>query len=573
MPSSALTPDLFSAQSYYAELDQAVAEMALADDEQRGAVFTKPCVVDLILDLVGYTSDRPLYQLSLLEPSCGNGRFVLPALDRLLVSWRRAGGHSARHSLADCLRGVELHQETFLTVRKAVMDRLISAEIQENDAEELCETWLIQGDFLLTKRLPAFDFVVGNPPYVRQERIAPILLSTYRAKYRTLYDRADLYVPFIEQSLKLLKPDGHLGFICTDRWTKNKYGAPLRNMISKGYHLKTYIDLVGTQAFETDVATYPAITIITRSRGTLTQLVSKPQVSPSSLKKLAGDFSSGKATATGAIKTVSAVVNGEQPWTLDNQDQTALVRDLEARFPTLQEEGCKVGIGVATGADQVFIADYNTLDVEPSRKLPLATTKDLDAGKVVWQGRGVVNPFEDDGTLANLETYPKFKDYVTGHQKKLKGRHVAKKSPAKWYKTIDRITPKLANQPKLLIPDIKGNASIVYEHEGLYPHHNLYYITSETWDLRALQTVLLSGVAELFVSTYSTRMRGGYLRYQAQYLRRIRIPQWEDVSEKVQEQLIDASKAQDFMRCRDLVFDLYGLSNNQRSIIINQTVG
>ncbi|WP_198664825.1 Eco57I restriction-modification methylase domain-containing protein [Lewinella sp. IMCC34191] len=572
MPSSISSPDLFSAQQYYTELDNAVAEMALASGEERGAVFTKSCVVDLILDLVGYTPDRQLHRFNLLEPSCGTGRFFLPALDRLLISWKKAGGPLFAQSLATCLRGVELHQETFHALRRTVLNKLLEAGFNKVEAERLCDAWLIQGDFLLTQDLPAFDFVVGNPPYVRQEKIAPILLSTYRAKYRTLYDRADLYVPFIEQSLKLLKPHGLLGFICTDRWTKNKYGAPLRNMISKGYHLKAYIDLVGTQAFETDVATYPAITIITRSRGTLTQLVSKPQVSPSSLKKLAGDFSSGKATATGVIKTVSAVVNGEQPWTLDNQDQTALVRDLEARFPTLQEEGCKVGIGVATGADQVFIVDYNTLDVEPSRKLPLATTKDLNAGKVVWQGRGVVNPFEDDGTLANLETYPKFKDYVTGHQKKLKGRHVAKKSPAKWYKTIDRITSKLANQPKLLIPDIKGNASIVYEHEGLYPHHNLYYITSETWDLRALQTVLLSGVAELFVSTYSTRMRGGYLRYQAQYLRRIRIPQWEAVSEKVREQLIDASKSQDFVRCRDVVFDLYGLSNNQRSII-NQTAG
>ena len=338
-------------------------------------------------------------------------------------------------------------------------------------------------------------------------------------------------------------------------------------MISKGYHLKTYIDMVGTKAFETDVATYPAITVITRSRGTLTQLVSKPHVSSASLKKLARAFLPGRTPVDAMIQTVNGVVNGQQPWVLDNQDQTELVRYLEERFPALQEQACKVGIGVATGSDQIFIAGYDTLDVEPSRKLPLATTKDLDDGKVIWQGRGVLNPFEADGTLADLETYPKFQAYVMHHHDKLVARHVAKKSPTKWYKTIDRINPELATQPKLLIPDIKGSASIVYEHEGLYPHHNLYFITSENWDLRALQSVLLSGIAELFVSTYSTRMRGGYLRYQAQYLRRIRIPRWETVSAKVREQLIEASEAQDFLRCRDLVFDLYGLSSDQRSII------
>ncbi len=61
---------------------------------------------------------------------------------------------------------------------------------------------------------------------------------------------------------------------------------------------------------------------------------------------------------------------------------------------------------------------------------------------------------------------------------------------------------------------------------AINPHHNLYYVISNTWDLRALQAVLLSGIAKFFVSTYSTKMRGGSLRFQAQYLRHICIPQW-----------------------------------------------
>jgi len=95
-------------------------------------------------------------------------------------------------------------------------------------------------------------------------------------------------------------------------------------------------------------------------------------------------------------------------------------------------------------------------------------------------------------------------------------------APANWYRTIDRITPALAARPKLLIPDIKGESHIVFEGGELYPSHNLYYVTSDDWDLRALQAVLLSAVSRLFVATYSTKMRGGFLRFQAQYLRRIR---------------------------------------------------
>ena len=62
---------------------------------------------------------------------------------------------------------------------------------------------------------------------------------------------------------------------------------------------------------------------------------------------------------------------------LEAPDQLSLMRRLEADYPTLEETGCKVGIGVATGADQVFIGPFDELDVEPDRKLPLAMTRDI----------------------------------------------------------------------------------------------------------------------------------------------------------------------------------------------------
>ena len=46
-------------------------------------------------------------------------------------------------------------------------------------------------------------------------------------------------------------------------------------------------------------------------------------------------------------------------------------------MPTLEEAGCKVGIGVATGADQAYIGPFDELDVEPDRKLPLVMTRDI----------------------------------------------------------------------------------------------------------------------------------------------------------------------------------------------------
>jgi len=66
---------------------EAVSLLADSGVEARGAIFTRREVVEFILDLLSYTSDRPLWKFRLLEPSFGEGDFLLPALDRLLQSW------------------------------------------------------------------------------------------------------------------------------------------------------------------------------------------------------------------------------------------------------------------------------------------------------------------------------------------------------------------------------------------------------------------------------------------------------------------------------------------------------
>src|SRR5690606_15182303 len=157
--------------------------------------------------------------------------------------------------------------------------------------------------------------------------------------------------------------------------------------------------------------------------------------------------------------------------------------------------------------------------------------------------------------------------YLGRHSAAIKKRNVAKKNPHRWFRTIDRIYPQLAATPKLLVPDIKGDACVVFEEGKLYPHHNLYYITSSEWDLRALQAVLLSGIARPFVATYSTTMRGGFLRFQAQYLRRIRLPRWVDVPRPLREALRNAAIEGDAEAANLATFELFGLSQAERDIV------
>lgn len=539
----------------------------VAEAETRGAIFTRPEVVEFILDLSGYTEDQPLHRKRLLEPSFGGGDFLLPAIKRLVGAWRSARGTgTALDGLGNAIRGIELHPESCRTTRMAVVSVLVENGISADAARALADRWLAQGDFLLTPMEGGFDFVVGNPPYVRQELIPAPLLVEYRSRYQTMYDRADLYVPFIERSLSLLAPRGALGFICADRWMKNRYGGPLRRFVAEQFHLQTHVDMVGTPAFHSDVIAYPAITIITREAPGPTRIAHRPAIDRPTLATLAKALRT-SVVSNDSVRELAGVVNGSEPWLLEAPDQMALIRRLEQQFPCLEDIGCKVGIGVATGADKAFIGDFDAMDVEPDRKLRLVTTKDILSGEVKWRGQGVINPFAAGSGLVDLRQYPRLRRYLEARQHSIAARHCARKNPTNWYRTIDRIVPELASAPKLLIPDIKGEAHIVFESGELYPHHNLYYVTSEQWDLRALQAVLLSAITRLFVATYSTKMRGGCLRFQAQYLRRIRIPRWTDVPETLRLALSRAAVDRDLQACNRAAFALYGLTAEEQSTL------
>ena len=548
-------------------IGDAVKYLSDSGMEERGAIFTRPEVVDFILDLVGYTENEPLDQRQILEPSFGEGEFLIPITRRLLNSYTRCPHHRQRvvEDLGDCVRAVELTEVAFEETRKRLKATLLDAGLSLLDVYSILDRWLMLGNFLLEDLPASFDYVVGNPPYVRQELIPDVLVKEYRRRFSTFYDRADLYVPFIERSLLLLSPMGSLGFICADRWMKNRYGGPLRRLVAERFNLKYYVDMTDTPAFLSEVTAYPAVTVISNQEPGPTRLAHRPLVDSSSLSALAQALRNPGQGFN--VMEVSGIVSSSDPWVLEDFDSLKLVRRLEAELPLIEQAGCKVGIGVATGADSVFIANFEDLDVEEDRKLPLARTKDIKDGTVRWEGFGVINPFDIAGKLVDLNHYPKLAAYLGNHEQVLLRRHVGKNNPAAWYRTIDRIYPDLATKPKLLIPDINGTSQIVYEYGHLYPHHNLYFITSDEWDLQALRGVLMSGIARLFVSTYSTKMRGGYLRYQAQYLRRIRLPRWKSIPTDIRTILTSAAGTQDAEACNWATSELYNLSPEERAII------
>jgi adenine-specific DNA-methyltransferase len=225
------------------------------------------------------------------------------------------------------------------------------------------------------------------------------------------------------------------------------------------------------------------------------------------------------------------------------------------------ESYAKVGIGVATGNDSVFITRDRDL-VERSRLLELGMASDISEGTMKWSGHYLIDPWNGDG-LVNLDRYPRLQAYFGKHGAALRKRHTAAKNARGWYKTIDRVTHALTDKPKLYIADIKNLLDPVLDNGVTYPHHNLYFIQSDDWDLEILGGLLMSAIGQFFVESYGVRMRGGYLRFQAQYLRRIRVPDPKHISETQAAKLKEAFRNRDRESATHVALEAYGIDEHQ----------
>lgn len=513
-----------------------------------GEVFTQRWVVEAILDLVGYTPDKDLATKLIIEPSIGSGAFIAPIVERLLDSAERH-----KRSATDIKRslfGIDL-QTTHVTTCTRIVNSLLKAyNYTDQEADMLTSNWLRQGDFLLDQIPMNADFVVGNPPYIRSENISNTTEKKYRKRWKTMRGRADIYIGFFERGLSILRTGGSLSYICADRWMHNAYGKNLRRLITEHYSMESVWEMHEVNAFEKQVSAYPAITLIKKSeQAEATYINTSTQFDATSAKEVLNYITSTRTNGKGRGWDGTRLDNWfhtDSFWPSGSAETIRLIEHLQASFPAIEASGkTKISIGVATGNDSAFLLDIkNQSEVESDRILPLVTADDIRKGQLEPPSKVLINPWNPDGTLVNLDDYPLLSD-AFARRPQLRNRYVAKKYPSKWYRTIDKVHFDRIAQPKLLFQDMKARITPIYEPGGLYPHHNLYYIISDTWDLEVLGGILLSKVAEAFVHAYGVKMRGGTLRFQAQYLRTIAVPPPHSIRPEVAQSLKEAFRKKD----------------------------
>ena len=550
-------------------IPEKLPDLAPDAEGEHGEIFTRKWVVDLILDLVGYTVERDLAALVAVEPACGTGAFLGPMVERLSASCKRHGYSitDARHAL----RAHDLLPKNLEQARAGAVKVLRTDGWPEEQIKDVVASWLQVGDYLLKMHDDhSVDFVVGNPPYIRLEDVPDARMRAYRETCRTMTGRSDIYIGFYEIALASLRAGGRLGFICADRWMRNQYGGALRRLISSRYALEAVVSMHDVDAFEEQVSAYPAITVIHRGpQGSVVVADTTARFGERDASELSEYVLSGNSQITAndryEIARLPHWFTGEESWPAGNPKQLALIERLTVKFPLLEDKQTRtrVGIGVATGADGVFVTKTPP-NVEADRLLPLSMVRDLATGRLEWSGHYLVNPWNEDGSLVRLNEYPRLARYFSENGLQLKKRHIAEKNPLTWYRTIDKVNQALAGRPKLLIPDMRLTIHPVLDEGKAYPHHNLYYVVSDTWDMRVLGGLLLSRVAQAFIEAYAVRMRGGTLRFQAQYLRRIRVPRQSDLTDRDRRELADAFEQRDVDKATTIAQRIYGLEDLAR---------
>ncbi|MFB6556446.1 Eco57I restriction-modification methylase domain-containing protein [Streptomyces sp. NPDC056405] len=538
---------------------------SLQEAVEHGEVFTRAWVVELILELLGYTADKDLCDLRLVEPACGRGAFLAIVASRISASC-----HVHQRPITDAIdavRAFDLLGRNVEQSRSLVTETLQEEGWEPEDARKVATAWVRQGDYLLQSDAEhRADYVVGNPPYIRLEDVPDDRMAAYRQVCSTMGGRADIYIGFYEAALRSLNPDGQLGFICADRWMRNQYGQRLRQLVTKHFSMDLALVMHDVDAFDDQVSAYPAITLISnRPQGSAVAADTNRSFGAEQARDFTNWYLDGKPPTVTTVSYQAARMPHwfpeEDSWPAASPARLAVLEDLTERFRLLEdtETGTKVGIGIATGADKIFLTKDKDL-VEEDRLLPMAMVRDTASGTITWDGTHLVNPWKASGDLVDLSEYPRLASYFEKHGEALRKRYVAVKQPQRWYKTIDKVDHQLTRRQKLLFPDMKLRIHPVLDQGRLYPHHNLYFIVSDVWDMRVLGGLLLSEVAEAFVEAYAVRMRGGTLRFQAQYLRKIRVPAPAAISESDQAALAEAFDNRDVEAATEAALRVYGLA-------------
>ncbi len=391
--------------------------------------------------------------------------------------------------------------------------------------------------------LDGFDIVLGNPPYVRQEKIKdlkPMLKKNYDDD--SFYvGTADLYVYFFARALKLLRPSGVLTYICSNKYFRSGYGKQLRFLLSQQSRIRLLIDFGDAPVF-TAIA-YPSILLTQKARpnGNEMRLLSWKQEDDIATQR-------DKITRFRSIMETDSFMMpqsslGNDGWRIENSTVLDLLDKLrKAGKPLGEYVNGRFYYGIKTGLNEAFVVDRATRDC-----LIKEDPKSAEVLKPFLRGRDVKRWKTEfaEQYLVKIESSENKKHLWSGEADDKAEKIFAKTYPA-IHKHFQQFRDGLINrydqghyfwelracvywdafnESKIIYPDIYSEQSFMVDRENFYCGNTCYFIpTTEVW----LSGLFNSKLIEWFYSLISNSVRGGYLRAFTDYMQQIPIAKPSD---------------------------------------------
>jgi hypothetical protein len=554
-------------------------------------------------DLTAIDAYRERLQVvRVLDPACGSGAVLITALKYLLIEWRSvldlrrrvSGDAMARDEdelIRDVLRtnlyGVDINPSSVeitqlaLWLHTARGDRpLSSLDSHIRDGNSLIDGqfWLGQqalelddegrervNTFDWAEAFPeamadgGFDVVLGNPPYVKLQnfrRAHPDMAEYLRhgrpgtafTGYRSAQSgNFDLYLPFIEKGVGLLRPGGRLGYIAPSVWVMNEYGENLRNLIAEQRSLCRWLDFRSHQIFE-EATVYTALQFFRRpndgERPQFVEVAAAPD----------GIVADEPWQDDDAQLPYDNLAYGNR-WLMLSGTERALIDRLDASCSRLVSPQLTSAIfqGLITSADSVYhlrriaqgryisrASDGLEVRIEDALMHPLVSGTEAKRYIEPATDTYILFPYARVGPAVRLiaadrmeHAFPCAWAYLRSHEATLRAREDGAFDDEEWYRFGRHQNLDKQDQVKLIVPRLVANLQTVVDAEGTYYLDNVDVggvCAAEGIDPYFLSAVLNGPVARYVFRRISKPFRGDYLSANRQFIAPLPVPRSDEAT-------------------------------------------
>jgi hypothetical protein len=408
-----------------------------------------------------------------------------------------------------------------------------------------------------------FDVVIGNPPYIQLTKIKDINYSKHN--YQTFQKDSDIYILFVEKSLKLLNVNGYASLITSNSWLKTKYGEKLKDFLTP--YTTQVFDFKDTQIFEDATVESSIININLK--------VNQPNFEVVNIEK----FDSKNIHYDEFLDILNA------SRTSSHQEELLKIK-IENSGDMLGNMNIDIKRGITTGCNEAFIIDTQTKDelIKKDPKSaqiikPILRGKDIQRYSYSFEDKWLINVsngFVDSVTksrigLVDINNYQDVKKYLDQYYKLLEVRQDKGITP---YNLRNCAYESSFNEPKIIWGEISDKPKFTYDEQSTFLLNTGFMMTGD--NLKYILAIINSKLINWYFEKVATTTGEGTTRWLIYKVASIPIANTDNETieniEKIVSEIL-ALKKQDKStmslenKIDKMVYELYGLDKDEISII------